>query len=120
MHDFDFFESGSRDAQLSVDDFARRLREVYETPGVRLYSLRQACADGVGTQSGSRLEPHRVWWAHIQRFPWKYRNLLDNQVLWSGRGPSVAAGVWLRQSCVSTYCLLHDLVPAVKRRLFAQ
>jgi glycosyltransferase involved in cell wall biosynthesis/predicted deacetylase len=118
IHDFDFFESGNRDAYMSVADFATRLREVAAMPGVQLLSLRQACAGGAAARLPSLLEPHRLWWTRIQRFSWRYRSLLDNQVLWSGTGAR-AARVWLRQSCVATYCLWHSFVPAIKRRLFA-
>jgi hypothetical protein len=118
MHDFDFFESGNRDAWLSVDDFGRRLLEISAVPGVRLYSLKQACADGAATSSPADLDPYRLWGQRAQRFSWTYRRLLANQVLWNGGGGG-SGRVWLRQSLVAAYSLWRALVPAVKRRLWA-
>jgi predicted deacetylase len=116
LHDYDFLESGSPQAWLGVDDFARRLEAVRRQPAVKLCSLRQACEDQALASSGA-WPAHRRWWLAAQRLPWRYRHVLEDQVL-SGNGRAQAsASIWLRQACVSTYLLWNDVMPSVKRRI---
>jgi hypothetical protein len=116
MHDYDFLESGSPQAWLSVDDFARRLQDVRRQPSVKLCSLRQACEDEA-LPSSVAWPAHRRWWSAAQRLPWRYRHVLEDQIL-SGNGRDQAsASIWLRQACVSTYLLWNDVMPSVKKRI---
>ena len=66
LHDFDFFESRSRDAWLSVDDFADQLRAIAIQPGVRLTTIADACEQGLGLAC-EELVPDQRWRRFFRR-----------------------------------------------------
>jgi predicted deacetylase len=117
MHDFDFFESGDKQAWLSVIDFAALIRELTRAPGVHVCSLRQACREGVGFHAED-LVPHQLWRGLWQRLAYPYRVLLEDQVLWARR-PLAASflSVWSHQTYVSCQRLWPVVASSLRRRL---
>jgi hypothetical protein len=117
MHDFDFMESGSKDAWLWMSEFGSQVEKLAHESNVRVCSLRQAWAEGAAL-TPERLIPYQLWRQTFRRSPWQYRHLFENQVLWTtGIGTYSSIPLWCYQAYVSCRSAVPYFAAAVARRL---
>jgi peptidoglycan/xylan/chitin deacetylase (PgdA/CDA1 family) len=117
LHDYDFVESGKTPGTLSVPALRRVLQALSARPQVRLCSLEQAIAAGVGL-APSQLGPYHDWRHRCRNLSWRYRRLVENQPFWTaGGGSETPAAVSAYQAYVSLNVMASDFGRALQARV---
>ena len=115
LHDFDFFESGHRDAWMSVNDLESHLAVLARAQHVRLRSIGQADLEGFSFV-GDPFRVQRLWSRATRGRSWRVRELLQQQILWRRLGRSRLLAAFL-QSYVVIRRVGDEIPPVARRRI---
>lgn len=117
LHDYEFVESGRTSGWLTLSDLSSTLEELVTEPDVRLCSIRQAHEQGLSL-CPAMLVPHYRWRRCFRGLSWRFRQMLEDQVLWT-RGVETRPPILLYcyQGYVSSCRVLRDAASVIRRRL---